>query len=133
MGSRADGEEAVIRVPGPEGAIARPNRSTTEFELEVIAVRVSVATPTAVPEISDLHRAAVSGSPMPRETRDVLSLAAACRMPTPVFSRDELPIGFHIHGPVIVEEFGATTVIGPDESMVVGELGEIVVTLEGAS
>jgi len=101
--------------------------------VEVIAVRVSVATPTAVPEISDLHRAAVSGSPMPRETRDVLSLAAACRMPTPVFSRDELPIGFHIHGPVIVEEFGATTVIGPDESMVVGELGEIVVTLEGAS
>ena len=101
--------------------------------VEVIGIRVSVATPTAVPEIADLHRAPESGSPTPRETRDAFSLADARRMPTPVYSRDELPIGFHIGGPVIIEEFGATTVIGPDESITVGDLGEIVVTLKGAS
>ena len=60
-------------------------------------------------------------------------MAAARRLPTPVYSRDELPIGFEADGPVIVEEFGATTVIGPDESMSVGDMGEIVVDLTGAS
>ena len=63
----------------------------------------------------------------------MFSLAAARRMPTPAFSRGDLPIGFETDGPVIVEEFGATTVVGPDESIAVGDLGEIVVTLKGAS
>jgi N-methylhydantoinase A len=101
--------------------------------VEVIGVRVSVAAPTAVPEISDVHRITGSGSPNPRESRDVFSLAAGRRLATPVFSREELPIGFAIAGPLIIEEFGATTVVGPDESIAVGELGEIVVTLKGES
>ena len=54
-------------------------------------------------------------------------------MSTPVFSRDELPIGFEFDGPLILEEFGATTVVGPNESIAVGELGEIIVTLKGES
>ena len=101
--------------------------------VEVIGVRVSVAAPTAVPEISEVHRIIGSGSPKPRENREVFSLAAACRMSTPVFSRDELPIGFEFDGPLILEEFGATTVVGPNESIAVGELGEIIVTLKGES
>ena len=101
--------------------------------MEVIGVRVSVAAPTAVPEISEVHRIIGSGSPKPRENREVFSLAAACRMSTPVFSRDELPIGFEFDGPLILEEFGATTVVGPNESIAVGELGEIIVTLKGES
>ncbi|MDG2112181.1 MAG: hydantoinase/oxoprolinase family protein [Actinomycetota bacterium] len=100
---------------------------------EVIGIRVSVAAPTAVPEIGDLHRTEGPGPPSPREVRDVFAVAAGRRMPTPVFSRDELPIGFRAHGPVIVEEFGATTVVGPDESIAVGGLGEIDVFLQGAS
>lgn len=101
-----------------------------EAPLEVIGIRVSVATPTAIPDIADLHHAA-SSPPAPREVRDVYALGAGERMATPVYAREELPLGFETSGPVIVEEFGATTVLGPDESIRVGDLGELIIDMGG--
>ena len=46
-------------------------------------------------------------------------------LPTPVYRRDSLPVGFDRDGPAIIEEYGATTVIGPRDRFVIGGLGEI--------
>jgi N-methylhydantoinase A len=45
----------------------------------------------------------------------------------PVWRRDDLPAGFTLSGPAIVEEYSATTVLLPGDSARVGALGEIVI------
>jgi N-methylhydantoinase A len=45
---------------------------------------------------------------------------------TPVYEREELARGARLSGPAIVEEMGATTVIPPSWSAVVGDRGELV-------
>ena len=42
---------------------------------------------------------------------------------TPVLARESLPVGFHMEGPMIVEEAHATTVVPPGASLDVGPLG----------
>ena len=49
----------------------------------------------------------------------------AGRIATPVLKRDRLPIGHQAQGPAIIEEYGSTTVIGPDDRFAIGNLGEI--------
>jgi N-methylhydantoinase A len=49
-------------------------------------------------------------------------------LPTPVYSRERLPGGAPFHGPAIVEEMGATTVIPPGWTAAVGRWGELVLT-----
>jgi N-methylhydantoinase A len=48
---------------------------------------------------------------------------------TPVYRRGALPAGFEATGPLIIEEYGATTVIGPGDSCRIGDLGEIRITV----
>jgi N-methylhydantoinase A len=42
---------------------------------------------------------------------------------TPVFDRESLPVGFHLDGPLIVEEAYATTVVPPGSALEVDRLG----------
>jgi N-methylhydantoinase A len=44
---------------------------------------------------------------------------------TPVYWRDDLPVGYKIEGPAIVEEYDSTTVIPPGWVAVVGGHGEL--------
>jgi N-methylhydantoinase A len=47
------------------------------------------------------------------------------RIMTPVLTRDRLPLGHAAHGPAIIEEYGSTTVVGPNDRFEIGALGEI--------
>ena len=47
------------------------------------------------------------------------------RLETPVYQRYSLPAGFAQPGPAIIEEYGSTTVVGPDDRFEIGRLGEI--------
>ncbi len=47
------------------------------------------------------------------------------RVETPVLRRAGLPVGHKGHGPAIIEEYGSTTVVGPDDRFEIGRLGEI--------
>jgi N-methylhydantoinase A len=51
------------------------------------------------------------------------------RVDTPVFQRRELAPGFSHHGPAIIEEYGSTTVVGPNDHFKIGELAEIRITV----
>jgi N-methylhydantoinase A len=48
---------------------------------------------------------------------------------TPVISRDSLQVGHRRLGPLVIEEYGATTLIGPGDRLRVDELGQIVIDL----
>ncbi len=54
-------------------------------------------------------------------------------MDTPVYRRADLPPGFGLSGPAIVEEYSSTTVLGPDDRLRVGDLGELDIAVGGAS
>ena len=49
----------------------------------------------------------------------------AKRMRSPVYQRASLPAGFAAQGPAVIEEYGSTTIVGPDDRFEVGRLGEI--------
>jgi len=59
------------------------------------------------------------------EARAVYVAERGRRIDTRVYRRRELPAGFMAGGPAIIEEYGSTTVVGPDDHFAIGELGEI--------
>ena len=42
-----------------------------------------------------------------------------------IYDRYKLPIGFSGAGPAVIEEYGSTTIVGPNDTFVIGDLGEI--------
>ena len=97
--------------------------------IEIIGLRITGLATTPKPPISQLYQILGEGEPRPQAMRSVYSLSAQKRMPTPIFAREMLPVGFKHAGPMIIEEFGSTSVVGPDDSVEVGSLGEITITI----
>jgi N-methylhydantoinase A len=60
-----------------------------------------------------------------RRTRSVYFSEGGGLLPTAVFARNRLPIGFSADGPSVIEEYGSTTVIGPRDRFEIGSFGEI--------
>jgi N-methylhydantoinase A len=58
-------------------------------------------------------------------SRSVFFAERNSRIETPVFQRNALKVGFKSPGPAIIEEYGSTTVVGPDDRFEIGRLGEI--------
>ncbi len=52
------------------------------------------------------------------------------RLRTPVYRRSALPAGFSARGPAVIEEYGSTTVAGPEDRFEIGRLGEIRIRVE---
>jgi N-methylhydantoinase A len=61
----------------------------------------------------------------PRASRAVHFGGRHGRVPTPIYERPMLPAGFAAAGPAVIEEYGTTTLIGPQDRFEVGALGEI--------
>jgi N-methylhydantoinase A len=51
---------------------------------------------------------------------------------TPIYDRTVLPSGFQVLGPAVVEEFGSTTVVFPDQALAVQDHGIMIITSQGA-
>lgn len=50
---------------------------------------------------------------------------------TPVFQREQLPCGFSFHGPAIVEQIDATTVVPPGATAEVDKYLNIIISVKG--
>lgn len=62
--------------------------------------------------------------------REVYFFEARARLQTAIYRREELPAGFSCHGPAIIEEYGSTTVIGPEDRLRVGNFSELQINRE---
>jgi N-methylhydantoinase A len=81
-------------------------------------------------ERPNMPELAVSNArPAPKETRRVYFERF---IDTPVYDRATLPSGFTLKGPAIIEEFGSTTVVFPDQSVEVDPLGILIVRGAGS-
>lgn len=58
-------------------------------------------------------------------TRSVYFAVGGGWLSTPVLQRANLAIGTQGSGPAVIEEYGSTTIIGPEDAFTVGDLGEI--------
>jgi N-methylhydantoinase A len=61
----------------------------------------------------------------PHAQRNVYCRRTRQRLDTPVFRRADLPVGFSVSGPAIVEEYSSTTIIGSGDRLTVGALAEL--------
>ena len=104
--------------------------------------RYGHARPTAAVEFVGLHTTATLEMQRPDELqlgidnrpakaanisppRQVYFLQVKSMLPTTVYDRYNLPVGFAATGPAVIQEYGSTTIIGPKDTFVIGELGEI--------
>jgi N-methylhydantoinase A len=105
----------------------RYGRSDEHAAIEMIGLRVCAIAAAVHLDLEGLHRApkASLGAAPPTRMREVYFATAGKWIGTPVLSRYDLHLGFSCDGPVIVEEFGSTTVIGPYDRLTVGRFGEL--------
>lgn len=99
-------------------------------DLEMVTLHVTVTATVPTPDEATVWSAPkVRAERIEPEVRRVVfgdnKEATICK----VFDREQLPQGFSALGPAIVEEPGATTVVGPDDSFAVGTMGELILSI----
>jgi N-methylhydantoinase A len=97
--------------------------------IEIIGLRTTGTAATRRPELARLHRAGSETGSGPRAFRDVYFPEARARLRTPIYLRYGLPLGHGIDGPAVIEEYGATVVVGPGDHVSVGQYGELQIDL----
>ncbi len=94
-------------------------KAPAEFQ----ALHLSAFARLKQPEIARLPRAAAKARRL--ETRRVYIGNAGGWVDAQIYRRDALEPGFAAAGPAVVEEYGSTTVIWPEDRFEIGELHEI--------
>src|SRR5690606_12577654 len=103
---------------------ARYGRVHADAPVELIMLRVSAVIAMPKPELQGLIGQGGAIAPEAR-TREVYFPSAGRRLQVPVYDRADLPSGFELSGPAIVEEYSSTTVVGVGDRLVVGQFGEL--------
>lgn len=98
---------------------------------QFIVLRVTGRVPTARPS---LENAAITGSGVahPSGRRSVYCRRAQRRLDTPLYRRSDLPVGFSLTGPAIIEEYSSTTIVALGDRLEVGALGELRILVQPA-
>jgi N-methylhydantoinase A len=93
-----------------------------DFQPEIVALRIIAEAPTARPALAALAPIATA-PPQPVAHRPLHTREGWVE--APVWRREHLPAGFAFTGPAIIEEYGATMLLGSGDAARVGTLGEI--------
>ena len=98
-----------------------------EFDspIEIVGLAVTAAARIERPNLIGLRPNLSGAGPRTPERRSIHFGDGVGRVDAPVLKRQHLAIGHSGVGPAIIEEYGSTTVIGPDDRFAIGELGEI--------
>jgi N-methylhydantoinase A len=96
--------------------------------VEIVNVRIAATTPP--PWTDEVVTAAVgpAAAPLaPKASRPILWSEKGGFVDTPVFDRSELPIGYRLSGPAILEQFDATAVLPPGANVTADRSGNLVI------
>ena len=107
----------------------RYGRADAESPIEFIGISVTGFALTDRPKLDGLHRAGTEPAGVGRRGGRYISPRCAPGSTRRSTGATSLPVGFRLSGPAVIEEFGATTVIGPRERLEVGALGELRIEL----
>ncbi len=116
-------DPAAIRSAFDRDYKRRYGHSDARANAEFQALHLSSFSRLRRPELKWLPRAQRGGD-IPPQRRPV-SFGAAGLLETTVYDRTALAPGFAGQGPALIEEYGSTTLIWPDDRFEVGALGEL--------
>jgi len=94
-------------------------------EAEIVSLHAVASATTPKPQIDDFGVAVGIERNAPVRSRMVYFATANRNLATAVYARDQLPPGFSAVGPAVIEEYGSTTILGPQDKFEIGRLGEI--------
>ena len=140
------GQSHVFRMPvkSPgfdQAAVMRDfaARYKTRFDIELTEMRAMLVNlRTSVqgirPKVGMELFAPVSLSVAAAAPRGMRSVTFGGRVhETPVWRRESLPVGHRLHGPLIVEQMDATTVVDPGARLDVDRHGNLIITVGGSA
>jgi N-methylhydantoinase A len=117
------GELSAIRASFERDYQRRYGHADSKNKVELQALHLSAFARQRRPDLASLAQTgtgtAVEGS------RPVYFDAARGFVTARVFERNALKTGFAAEGPAVIEEYGSTTLVGPDDRFEIGPLGEI--------
>ena len=102
----------------------RYGHSRPQAPIEFVAVQSTATIRMQRPDTARLSNRP-NGSGIPPATRPVYFLQTQSLLEAKVYDRYTLPAGFAGSGPAVIEEYGSTTIVGPNDTFVIGSLGEI--------
>lgn len=107
----------------------RFGRGLDDMEVEIISWRMRVSSRPIIDKL-DVEQAKVSQGHEAVTQRAVYFSEFGGFHSTPVYHRNRLAKGGHIDGPAIIEEAESTVVVGPFASVLVDELGNLIMRLD---
>lgn len=143
--ARYQGQNHAVRVPyakdgDPESLLTafrkvykeRFGHLNERCGVEIVALRLGACAAVPAPTLSSLASAAPE-QPTPAGRRSVYFPEPQGRVEVDVWRRSELPAGFVINGPAVIEEFSSTCVLVPGDVARIGALGEITIDCTGTA
>ncbi len=112
---------------------ARYGHAMERAPAEIVSLHCAATARTPMPDIAGLAGDLARRDPDSTKTRPVFFTDKKCALPAKVFARRMLPIGFSGDGPAVIEEYGSTTIVGPQDRFEIGRLGEIRIHINKAS
>ena len=97
---------------------------TNDAAIEIVSYRLAAWGLSDKPTLPPIDRAGRSESAAKTASREVIFDGKAQQ--TSIFDRDKLPPGYVVQGPALIEEGGSTTVVPPDWSIALDDLGCLV-------
>ncbi len=125
VGIEGAADSADLRRRFHETYLKRYGRTDPEAPIEIVGLRITALGHVEGPDLRALHRAPNAARAEPRTLRDVFFASVGAKLKTSIYTRYDLPIGLECEGPAVIEEFGATCVIGPSDRLRVGKFGEL--------
>jgi N-methylhydantoinase A len=98
--------------------------------IQIMSLVLTATAPASRPTLEKLNPARNASPAGKPRMRSVYFAERAARVDTPVLQRHSLASGHAAAGPAIIEEYGSTTVVGPDDRFEIGRFGEIDIHLE---
>lgn len=140
------GQEHTVKVPVPNGKWSETDKQTIienfhtlheknyTFKLEdspteIVNVHVTAYGKVPKPTIGKITRTGTVADSK-KENRDIYYEQKGW-VNTPVYDREKLPSNEVIHGPAVVEEKAAVTVIYENQQLYLDEYGNIIIEMEG--
>ena len=91
-------------------------------KIEIQALHLAAFARQNRPDLSGLPRAC---APMTEPTERLIHFGEAGLVRSKVYLRDSLPVGFSASGPAVIEEYGSTSLVWPNDRFEIGPLREI--------
>lgn len=103
----------------------RYGHANSAAEVELVVLHSLATLHMNRPDVARLARPVSGRAKAELEIRPIFFLEEDQFLPTQVYDRYALKLGFNGQGPALIVEYGSSTIIGPRDTFTIGKLGEI--------